>query len=91
MVMSNEKDMQAKRLYSTPLTLYEIDLLHYTSIGTDKEYFADALILKALDFKGEKQFTKLDKPKLLGLRKETLEKMYLEMFNNDLTLQPVFH
>ena len=38
--------------------------MHYTSIGTDKEYFADALILKALDFEGEKQFTKLDKPKL---------------------------
>ena len=91
MVMSNEKDMQAKRLYSTPLTLYEIDLLHYTSIGTDKEYFADALILKALDFEGEKQFTKMDRPKLLGLRRETLEAMYLEMFNNDLTLSHTFH
>ena len=83
--------MRTKTLYSTPLTLYEIDLLHYTSIGTDKEYFADALILKALDFEGEKQFTKMDRPKLLGLRRETLESMYLEMFNNDLTLNPVLH
>ena len=48
-----EPDMRFKTLYSMPLTLYEIDLLHYTSIGTDKEYFADALILKALDFEGE--------------------------------------
>ncbi|MBQ86206.1 MAG: hypothetical protein CMQ16_07350 [Gammaproteobacteria bacterium] len=83
--------MKTKTLYSMPLTLYEIDLLHYTSVGGDKEYFADALILKALDYEGEKQFTKTDKPKLLGLRRETLESMYLEMFNNDLTLNPVLH
>ncbi len=86
-----EPDMRIKTLYSMPLTLYEIDLLHYTSIGTDKEYFADALILKALDFEGEKKFTKMDRPKLLGLRRETLEAMYLEMFANDMTLSHTFH
>ena len=74
-----------------PLTLYEIDVLHYTSTGNDKEYFADALILKALDFEGEKMFNESDKSKLLNLKKEVLERMYLEMFNNDLTLKPVFH
>ncbi len=74
-----------------PLTLYEIDVLHYTSTRNDKEYFVDALILKALDFEGEKMFAISDKPKLLGLQKEILEKMYLEMFNNDLTLDHVVH
>ena len=45
--------MKTKTPCSLPLTLYEIDLLHYTSIATDKEHLADALILKALDFEGE--------------------------------------
>ena len=83
--------MKTKTLYSMPLTLYEIDVLHYTSTRNDKEYFVDALILKALDFEGEKMFAISDKPKLLGLQKEILEKMYLEMFNNDLTLDHVVH
>ena len=37
------------KIYSKPLTNYEIGLLHYSSNNSDKEYFVDALILKALD------------------------------------------
>ena len=51
--------------YSKPLSLYEIDLLHYTSVGSDKEYFADALILKALDKNGTNLYKKEDKENLL--------------------------
>jgi len=35
--------------FSKPLSLYEIDVLHYTSVGSDKQYFVDALIMKAID------------------------------------------
>ena len=76
--------MDKKRLYSHPLTLYEIDLLHYTSNGSDKEYFADALILKAIDEKGENIFDVSKKKELLSLSKKQLEKMYLEMFSNEI-------
>jgi|TARA_B100000902_G_C26843180_1_gene684435 hypothetical protein len=76
--------MDKKRLYSHPLTLYEIDLLHYTSNGSDKEYFADALILKAIDEKGENIFNVSKKKELLSLSKKQLEKMYLEMFSNEI-------
>ncbi len=76
--------MDKKRLYSHPLTLYEIDLLHYTSNGSDKEYFADALILKAIDEKGENIFNASKKKELLSLSKKQLEKMYLEMFSNEI-------
>jgi len=71
--------------FSKPLSLYEIDLLHYTSVASDKEYFVDALILKALDENGDKIYEKNDKEKLLKLDKYKLEKMYFEMFDNELS------
>ena len=71
--------------FSKPLSLYEIDLLHYTSVASDKEYFVDALILKALDENGDKIYEKNDKEKLLKLDKSKLEKMYFEMFDNELS------
>jgi hypothetical protein len=73
-----------RKLYSRPLTLIEIDLLHYTSTATDKEYFADALILKAIDERGRRLFIDTKKEWLLALPKEQLEKMYLEMFDNEI-------
>jgi hypothetical protein len=73
-----------RKLYSRPLTLFEIDLLHYTSTATDKEYFADALILKAIDERGRRLFIDTKKEWLLALPKEQLEKMYLEMFDNEI-------
>tara|TARA_B100000780_G_C20945953_1_gene377314 strand:- start:24 stop:272 length:249 start_codon:yes stop_codon:yes gene_type:complete len=76
--------MKIKKLYSHPLSLYEIDLLHYTSTGSDKEYFADALILKAVDSNGISIFSASKKMDLLNLPRETLEKMYLEMFTNEI-------
>ena len=76
--------MKIKKLYSHPLSLYEIDLLHYTSTGSDKEYFADALILKAVDSNGIIIFSASKKMDLLNLPRETLEKMYLEMFTNEI-------
>ena len=76
--------MKIKKLYSHPLSLYEIDLLHYTSTGSDKEYFADALILKAVDSNGISIFIASKKMDLLNLPRETLEKMYLEMFTNEI-------
>ena len=71
--------------FSKPLSLYEIDLLHYTSVASDKEYFVDALILKALDKNGDKIYERNDKEKLLKLDKSKLEKMYFEMFDNELS------
>ena len=71
--------------FSKPLSLYEIDLLHYTSVASDKEYFVDALILKALDENGDKIYERNDKKKLLKLDKYKLEKMYFEMFDNELS------
>ncbi len=71
--------------FSKPLSLYEIDLLHYTSVASDKEYFVDALILKALDENGDKVYERNDKEKLLKLDKSKLEKMYFEMFDNELS------
>ena len=71
--------------FSKPLSLYEIDLLHYTSVASDKEYFVDALILKALDKNGDKVYERNDKEKLLKLDKSKLEKMYFEMFDNELS------
>ena len=71
--------------FSKPLSLYEIDLLHYTSVASDKEYFVDALILKALDENGDKVYERNDKEKLLKLDKSMLEKMYFEMFDNELS------
>tara|TARA_Y100001970_G_scaffold82351_1_gene104273 strand:- start:287 stop:511 length:225 start_codon:yes stop_codon:yes gene_type:complete len=71
--------------FSKPLSLYEIDLLHYTSVASDKEYFVDALILKALDENGDKIYERNDKEKLLKLDKSKLEKMYFEMFDNELS------
>ncbi len=71
--------------FSKPLSLYEIDLLHYTSVASDKEYFVDALILKALDENGDKIYERNDKEKLLKLDKYKLEKMYFEMFDNELS------
>ena len=71
--------------FSKPLSLYEIDLLHYTSVASDKEYFVDALILKALDEIGDKIYERNDKEKLLKLDKYKLEKMYFEMFDNELS------
>ena len=71
--------------YSKPLSLYEIDLLHYTSVGSDKEYFVDALILKALDKNGTNLYKKEDKENLLKYSKSDLELMYFEMFENELT------
>ncbi len=71
--------------YSKPLSLYEIDLLHYTSVGSDKEYFADALILKAVDKNGINLYKKEDKDNLLQYSKSDLELMYFEMFENELS------
>mgnify|MGYP006229423557 CR=1 FL=1 len=71
--------------YSKPLSLYEIDLLHYTSVGSDKEYFVDALILKALDKNGINLYKKEDKENLLKYSKSDLELMYFEMFENELS------
>ena len=71
--------------YSKPLSLYEIDLLHYTSVGSDKEYFVDALILKALDKNGINLYKKEDKQNLLKYSKSDLELMYFEMFENELS------
>ena len=71
--------------YSQPLSLYEIDLLHYTSVGSDKEYFVDALILKALDKNGTNLYKKEDKENLLKYSKSDLELMYFEMFENELS------
>jgi hypothetical protein len=76
--------MNIKKLYSHPLSLHEIDLLHYTSTGSDKEYFADALILKAVDRNGISIFSASKKMELLNLPKEKLEKMYLEMSANEI-------
>ena len=66
--------------YSKPLSLYEIDLLHYTSVGSDKEYFVDTLILKALDKDGKNIYKEQDKKNLLKRSKSELESMYFEMF-----------
>ena len=71
--------------YSKPLSIYEIDLLHYTSVGSDKEYFVDALILKALDKNGINLYKKEDKENLLKYSKSDLELMYFEMFENELS------
>ena len=71
--------------YSKPLSLYEIDLLHYTSVGSDKEYFVDALILKALNKNGTNLYRKEDKQNLLEYSKSDLELIYLEMFENELS------
>ena len=71
--------------YSKPLSLYEIDLLHYKSVGSDKEYFVDALILKALDKNGTNLYKKEDKKNLLKYSKSDLELMYFEMFENELS------
>ncbi len=71
--------------YSKPLSLYEIDLLHYTSVGSDKEYFVDALILKAFDKNGTNLYKKEDKENLLKYSKSDLELMYFEMFENELS------
>jgi hypothetical protein len=81
--------MNIKKLYSQPLTLYEIDLLHYKSTGSDKEYFVDALILKATDEDGKKVFSAPQKTDLLKLSREELEKMYLAMFANEIIFETV--
>mgnify|MGYP005710710563 FL=1 len=72
------------KIFSKPLSLYEIDLLHYTSNSSDKNYFIDALIMKALDINGKKLFSEKDRNILLKKTKEELEKMYLEMFENEI-------
>ena len=82
--------MKEKKLCSLPLSIYEIDLLHYKSNGSDKEYFADALILKAVGENLEKIFDTADKELLLGLSKNKLEQMYLEMFDNEI-LPEILH
>ena len=70
--------------FSKPLSLYEIDVLHYTSVGTDKQYFVDALIMKAEDEEGNKIYFKKDEPRLLSMKNSELESIYFEMFNNEL-------
>ena len=70
--------------FSKPLSLYEIDVLHYTSVGSDKQYFVDALIMKAVDEGGEPIYSKEDEGKLLAMETSKLESMYFEMFNNEL-------
>ena len=70
--------------FSKPLSLYEIDVLHYTSVGTDKQYFVDALIMKAVDEEGNKIYFKKDEPRLLSMKNSELESIYFEMFNNEL-------
>jgi len=82
--------MKEKKLCSLPLSIYEIDLLHYKSNGSDKEYFADALILKAVGENLEKIFDTADKELLLELSKDKLEQMYLEMFDNEI-LPEILH
>ena len=82
--------MKGKKLYSLPLSIYEIDLLHYRSNGSDKEYFTDALILKAVGVNLEKIFDAADKEALLRLPKDKLERMYLEMFDNEI-LPEILH
>ena len=72
------------KIFSKPLSLYEIDLLHYTSNSNDKNYFIDAIIMKALDYKGNKLFSEKDRNMLLTKNKQELEKMYLEMFENEI-------
>ena len=72
------------KIYSKPLTLYEIGLLHYSSNTSDKEYFVDALILKALDKDANNLFFSKDKETLLSKEKSELERMYLQMFENEL-------
>ncbi len=59
-------------------------MLHYTSNSSDKTYFIDALIMKALDINGKKLFSEKDRKILLKKNKEELEKMYLEMFENEI-------
>ena len=76
--------MKIKKLHSLPLSIYEIDLLHYKSSGSDREYFVDALILKAVGENLEKIFVAADREMLLGLSKDKLEQMYLEMFDNEI-------
>ena len=58
--------------------------MHYTSTGSDKEYLADAQILKAVGSNGISIFSASKKMDLLNLPRETLEKMYLEMFTNEI-------
>ena len=70
--------------------MYEIDLLHYKSSGSDRDYFTDALILKAVDENLEKIFVAADKEVLLRLPKDKLEQMYLEMFDNEI-LPEILH
>ena len=70
--------------FSKPLSLYEIDVLHYTSVGSDKQYFVDALIMKAVNEGGEPIYSKDDEGKLLAMETSKLESMYFEMFNNEL-------
>ena len=70
--------------FSKPLSLYEIDVLHYTSVGTDKQYFVDALIMKAVDEEGNKIYSKKDEPRLFSMKNSELESIYFEMFNNEL-------
>ena len=70
--------------------MYEIDLLHYKSSGSDRDYFTDALILKAVDENLEKIFVAADKEVLLRLPKDKLEQMYLEMFDNEI-LPKILH
>ena len=82
--------MKIKKLSSLPLSIYEIDLLHYKSNGSDREYFADALILKAVGEHLEKIFVAADKEMLLRLPRDKLERMYLEMFDNEV-LPKILH
>ena len=82
--------MKEKKLYSLPLSIYEIDLLHYKSNGSDREYFTDALILKAVGENLEKIFVAADKEVLLRLPKDKLKQMYLEMFDNEI-LPEILH
>ena len=82
--------MKEKKLYSLPLSIYEIDLLHYKSNGSDREYFTDALILMAVGENLEKIFVAADKEVLLRLPKDKLEQMYLEMFDNEI-LPEILH
>ena len=59
-------------------------MLHYSSNNSDKEYFVDALILKALDKDANNIFFSKDKETLLAKEKPELERMYLQMFENEL-------
>jgi len=70
--------------FSKPLSLYEIDVLHYTSVGSDKQYFVDALIMKAVAEDGEPIYSKKDEAILLAMKTSELEAMYFEMFNNEI-------